>query len=170
MTLIRPSTEADIDEVAALSVRTWQAGYAGIVPAGYLASLDPGARAANIRTRLRTRGSRTLVAVDLEVLVGFATFGPYRLDDAETDETAGELYAIYVSPDHWGRGTGRELLTAAKSGLRGYPVMRLWVLEANTNARRFYERMGLTPDGTTQTWTPRGTTVELPELRYATAL
>jgi ribosomal protein S18 acetylase RimI-like enzyme len=172
MTVIRPSTEADIDEIAALSVRTWQAGYAGIVPADHLASLDPVARAQNLRTRPKTPGSQTLVAEDDGNLVGFVTFGPYREDDGEIDRAAGELYAIYVSPDHWGQGTGRRLLSMARGRLKadGYPDMRLWVLAENTNARRFYERMGLAADGTTQTWTPRGTTVELPELRYATAL
>jgi ribosomal protein S18 acetylase RimI-like enzyme len=100
-------------------------------------------------------------------VVGFVAFGPDRDEDGH-----GELYAIYVLPEHWGGGSGRELLTAAKEGLTeaGYPDMRLWVLAENTSARRFYERMGLTPDGTTQTWTPRGTTAELPELRYATPL
>lgn len=45
--------------------------------------------------------------------------------------------------------------------------MRLWVLEENDRARRFYERMGLAPDGARDTFTPDGTTVELPEVRYA---
>ena len=48
--------------------------------------------------------------------------------------------------------------------------MRLWVLDDNHRGRRFYAAAGLSPDGTRQTWTPRGSTVELPELRYATAL
>ena len=34
MLVLRPLTDADIDAVAAMQVRTWQAGYAGIMPAG----------------------------------------------------------------------------------------------------------------------------------------
>jgi ribosomal protein S18 acetylase RimI-like enzyme len=167
MTRIRPLAAADIDQVAALHVRTWQVGYAGIVPEDYLAALDPAARAEGWRAQLKAPGVVTLVAAT-DRIVGFATYGPFR----EDDDGAGELYAIYVSPDHWGHGVGRELLTAAKKGLTeaGYPSMRLWVLTDNTNARRFYERMGLTADGVAQTWTPRGTAVELPELRYSTPL
>jgi hypothetical protein len=45
--------------------------------------------------------------------------------------------------------------------------MRLWVLEDNDRARDFYERTGLAPDGARQTYTPRDTTAELPEIRYA---
>jgi GNAT superfamily N-acetyltransferase len=165
VTTIRVSTEADIDGVAQVSVLGWQAGYAGIVPADYLAALDPAARAESMRTWWSR--STSLVAEDRGEITGFVTYGPDR-----EEPSSGELYAIYVRPDHWGHGTGRKLLTAARDNLRaaGFPNMRLWVLDANIAGRRFYERMGLTPDGTTQTWTPRGSTVELPELRYATPL
>ncbi len=44
------------------------------------------------------------------------------------------------------------------------------VAEVHVRSWRFYERAGLTADGTRQTWTPDGSEVELPELRYATAL
>ena len=159
--------EADIDGVAAVHVRTWQIAYAGIVPADYLARLDPAVNAENRRTKPAPAGAQTIVAVDDGKILGFASFGPYR------DEPAGgELYAIYIDPDAWNRGIGRRLLDAARDGLRaaGFPDMRLWVLEENHQARRFYERMGLAPDGTRHYYTPRGTHVELPELRYATPL
>ncbi|WP_067505055.1 N-acetyltransferase [Actinoplanes sp. TFC3] len=48
--------------------------------------------------------------------------------------------------------------------------LRLWVLEDNARARRFYERVGFTADGMRDLWTPRGTTVTVPELRYSMAL
>ena len=167
MATIRPITEADYDAVAEIHVRTWQAAYAGIVPADYLASLEPAVFAEWRRTHPAPPGATTLVAEKDGRIVGFVGFGPCR-DDASW----GEIYAIYVSPDQWGRGAGRELLSAARAALTaaGFPAMRLWVLTENHPARRFYERMGLTPDGVSQTYTPRGTTVELPELRYATGL
>jgi hypothetical protein len=54
MTDIRPLTDADIDPVAALHVRTWQAGYAGIIPADFLAALDPAVFAERRRSGTRT--------------------------------------------------------------------------------------------------------------------
>jgi len=44
------------------------------------------------------------------------------------------LEALYVLPAHHGRGIGSALLQAVG------PVDRLWVLEANTVGRAFYER------------------------------
>jgi GNAT superfamily N-acetyltransferase len=163
---IRPLTEADVDPVAVLHVRTWQAGYAGIVPAEVLDAMDPAMLAEHRRTRPEPPGAQTVVADDNGTIVGFASFGPYR---AEDKAEAGEVYAIYVDPDHWGTGAGRALMDRAKTELAaaGYTEMRLWVFTDNSRARRFYERAGLAPDGEHDTFTPRGSTEELPEIRYA---
>jgi len=49
---------------------------------------------------------------------------------------------LYLRPGHTGRGIGRELLAHALRLLgRAYPV-RLYTFQANTGARRFYERAG----------------------------
>ena len=173
MVVIRPLTDADVDAVAAVHVRAWQSGYAGILAAGYLAALDPAGFARHRRERTPPPGARTLVAVDEDVVVGFASFGPYRVDSSDGHNPAiGELYAIYVDPDHWRAGTGRKLLAAARAGLTeaGYPLMRLWVLEDNHRGRRFYGKAGLMPDGARQFFTPRGSTVQLPEVRYSVRL
>ncbi|MGK5678654.1 N-acetyltransferase family protein [Actinoplanes sp. URMC 104] len=171
MAEIRPFADADARPVAEIHVRTWQVGYAGIVPGDYLAGLDVDEFVARRRTRPLPEGAQTLVAEEDGRVVGFVSFGPYRREDGP-DPGMGELYAIYLHPDHWGRGTGRRLIDAARGGLAaaGFPDMRLWVLTGNTRARRFYERAGLAPDGVEKSWTPRGTTAELPEMRYATAL
>ncbi len=106
------------------------------------------------------------MAVDGERVVGFVTFGPPRPDE---DPCVGELYAIYVDPDHWGAGYGRALIAAAERGLReaGYGEAVLWVLASNARSRRFYEIAGWSADGATKTehavW---GRPVELHEVRY----
>ena len=49
---------------------------------------------------------------------------------------------LYIAPGHTGGGIGRELLAHALRVLgRAYPV-RLYTFQANTGARRFYERAG----------------------------
>ena len=164
---IRPITDAEFDPVARIHVRSWQAGYAGIVPAGYLAALDPAVLAERRRAHARHPGTQTLVAERDGTVIGFAAFGPDR-----DDPGVGELYAIYVDPDSWGAGAGRRLIEAAKIALAGagFAVMRLWVLTDNDRARRFYQRAGLRPDGATDYYTPGDTGVQLPELRYSTPL
>jgi RimJ/RimL family protein N-acetyltransferase len=47
--------------------------------------------------------------------------------------------------------------------------VRVWILDANERARRFYERCGFVADGTADRFTahrPDGTVVDLNEIRY----
>jgi ribosomal protein S18 acetylase RimI-like enzyme len=169
MLKVRPIHEDEIDEVARLRVRSWQSGYAGIVPEEFLAALDPAEFAARLRdTSKRPAGAEALCAIEDGRIVGHAAFGPYRSEEGKH----GELYSIYVLPEDWGTGAGHGLFAAARERLAaaGFSDMRLWVLEDNHRARRFYERQGMRPDGEREVWVPRGHTVELPELRYAAAL
>jgi ribosomal protein S18 acetylase RimI-like enzyme len=78
----------------------------------------------------------------------------------------GELTSIYVSPQHWGTGVGRELLSAATEQLRqaGFTEATLWVLEGNTRARRFYASAGWRPDGARKDAVIAG--VPVVEVRY----
>jgi len=46
---------------------------------------------------------------------------------------------LYVDPIWHGRGVGQALLGAARDGLS---ELNLWTFQANTQARRFYERQG----------------------------
>lgn len=63
--------------------------------------------------------------------------------------TDGWLEAMYVRPAAWGTGLADELHAAAVAELRRRDGgrARLWVLEQNARARRFYERHGWRPDG-----------------------
>jgi GNAT superfamily N-acetyltransferase len=62
------------------------------------------------------------------------------------------LEALYVHPSAWGTGVAATLHDAAVAELRAQGVTgaRLWTLERNERARRFYERHGWRPDGTSR--------------------
>ncbi len=64
----------------------------------------------------------------------------------------GWLDGLYVLPDRWGSGIARSLHDEAVERLRnlGCSSARLWVLERNDRARRFYERRGWQADGRTR--------------------
>jgi GNAT superfamily N-acetyltransferase len=163
---VREATEDDTDAIATLHVRSWQVAYAGIMPDDVLAALDPAEFARRRREYLADPrpGAQTLVAVRGGAIVGFAVFGPYR----HGEETGGgEVYGIYVHPDHWWGGAGTALIEEAVARL-DRPV-RLWVLDANEPSRRFYERRGFTADGAVDTFTverPSGERVDLRIVRY----
>lgn len=178
MVTVRPAQPADAEDVVRVQVRGWQTAYAGIMPGGVLAALDQQRSQRITRTRERLTGTgpfSTIVATEQHRVVGFAVYGPYREEqapDSSLDHTVGEVLAIYVDPECQGRGAGRALLDAAVAELRlrGAGEVRLWVLEDNAPARRFYQRYGFAPDGARHLFRvtePDGDPVDLPEVRYA---
>lgn len=70
-----------------------------------------------------------------------AGYGPSRDADADPGRT-GQLATMYLLPQAWGTGTGRELMAAVVDGLTalGYAEATLWVLDSNDRGRRFYAR------------------------------
>lgn len=171
MLTLRAATPWDAHDIVRINVECWQRAYAGIVPDEVLSAMDVQARSVRYRQRMsERRPHETLLAVDGGTTAGYVTFGPYR-DGEALDETAGEIVAIYVDPPAWRTGAGRTLMTAAldRLGERGWDEVRLWVLEANASARRFYTRLGFRPDGASATYPVRrgdGGLVHLAEVRY----
>jgi ribosomal protein S18 acetylase RimI-like enzyme len=166
---VRRARPNDAPAMAAVHIRTWQSAYRRQLPDDYLDSLS---QELPRRTEMWQKEISTPRSAKHELWLagsdrpvdGFVAFGPAR--DADPNVT-GEIYAIYVSPDRWGRGLGRVLFSHAtnRQASFGYAEAILWVLESNTRARRFYEIAGWTADGGTKLEThPNG--VQLREVRY----
>jgi ribosomal protein S18 acetylase RimI-like enzyme len=164
---VRDAVPEDAEAIAHVHVRTWQGAYGHVFPADGLAGISVERRVEGWRrliTELAPR-SHVVVAEDDDRICGFASGGP-----AEEDSALGELYAIYVLPDAWGRGHGRALAEEVARRLRdgGFGEAVLWVLEDNPRTRRFYERAGWRLDGERRQQTFLGTRVSV--VRYRLAL
>lgn len=145
--VLRSATPEDALPVARVHVRSWQAAYRNLLPTDYLDRLRPEDRAKRYDFG-STDPSKpaTIVAVEGDAIVGFATVAPARDADARG---SGELCALYVDPEWWGRHVGRALVEQARWHLRelGFNDAILWVLVGNTRAERFYGLDGWNHDG-----------------------
>ena len=163
----RDAEPRDAAAIAAVHVRSWQAGYRGLFPADFLAALRPEDRAARY-----TLGSadpedpQTLLALAGGQVAGFVTVGPTR--DADV-RGAGEIHALYVDPPRWGAGVGGALLARGCERLleRGHTAAVLWVLDGNTRAARMYEAHGWRADGATRLEDPWGIVARVHRYRRA---
>lgn len=165
---IRPAVTADAAGIASVHVRSWQSTYKGLIPQEYLDGLDIGQRRSTWDRWLGKADWPRMgcfVAAHENDVVGFASFGPTRDEDGDPNLT-GELGAIYLLPDHWGKGIGRALFQSVVGSWRmaGFREATLWVLDANARARRFYERAGWFVDGATKGDESRGFVLD--EVRY----
>lgn len=150
--------------VARVHVRSWQAAYRNLLPDDYLDQLRPEDRAQKYDFGgFDPRKPQTIVAVEEGSICGFATTAPSR--DADLPDH-GELYALYVDPEMWGRGFGIALMSAARAQLlrAGFKDAVLWVLSGNVRAERFYQINGWVADGLCRTDVVWGVTVD--EARY----
>lgn len=151
---VRAAGPGDAEQVAEVHVRSWQAAYRGLLPQDYLDQLDPADRLPRWRRTLEEANRATsgvIVAETGSQICGAAWFGPARDPDSDP-ALVGELIGIYLLPEAWGKGLGRNLMTAAVDHLTaaGYTEATLWVLKSNARARRFYAKAGWAEDGTTK--------------------
>jgi len=140
---VRPLRVYDTDELGRVHVQVWREAYAEHMPADYLERLDPVKSAERWRLRFEMDEPAGIVVVatglDAEI-VGFASAGPTRDEDAPTEW---ELYAINVLAAHHGTGVADQLVDAV---IAQRPAT-LWVVTDNTRAQAFYRRHGFSLEG-----------------------
>ena len=133
-------TDAEIKGKAYVHYKSWQEAYRGIVDSAYL---DAMTLQKCEDTAFKWRDN-IIVAKDGERVVGFAAYGKYRNDELEN---TGEIYAIYVLSDYYGKGVGHMLMEEALERISAFPRVALWVLKDNGRAISFYKKFGFRPDG-----------------------
>ncbi len=111
--MVREARLPDAHGVARVEIEAWRDTYPALLPSAHLVGgLDMARRTVFWRHRLSNRSAlRTVVgAVDSDgPVVGYATWGPCRVDALPF---GGQVFELYLLPDHQGRGLGRRLCAA----------------------------------------------------------
>ena len=161
---IRRAVVDDAPGIARVHVDSWAEAYAGIVPAEVTAARSHEVRLGQWRETLASEEWLTLVAECGREIVGVSSFEA----PAEWDRSAGEaeIRIFYVHPSRWRSGIGRALMASTLAALRELSCRSavLWVMRDNAPARRFYEALGWTPDGSVGEW------AGVPTVRYGLPL
>lgn len=145
---IRTATISDADKIASINVTAWHETYTELLPAEMLSGVTKAARTKRWTSILNsfdeTNGHAAFLAETQGVEQGYVSVGSQR-DKALADQGfSAEVTSIYVLEKAQRMGVGRALLRQAAHHLRyiGHSAASLWVLETNTNARRFYNALG----------------------------
>ncbi len=165
---VREATVRDAKAITQAQVAAWQQAYRGIMGDRYLDELSAEMTGSTNRRRVSIAAPEdprvfNLVGEYQGEVAGWLCAGPSRDD---RDARLGEIWELYVHPDLWRAGIGSALMTAALARLsgEGYAEATLWVFEANTRARGFYERFGWVMDGATAIFERGGS--QAVEVRY----
>lgn len=137
---IREAFQNDCAGIGKVYCESWKTAYQTMLPQTYLDSLtikncSPDKVSAN-----------DIVLAEQERVLGICHFSEARNRDKKV---WGEVAAIYLLPEIWGSGQGRELLgySLGKLKKRGFQNICLWVLKDNIRARKFYEKNGFLISG-----------------------
>ena len=170
--MIRPAALEDASRLAEIHIMSWQAAYADLLPADFLAGLtdETAARTEQWQDWLGTDSPQrsVLVVTDGDEIVGFAHLGPSGDKDLKPREV-GEVYSMYLDPARYRQGWGGELMAAVFDELRagGFTGASLWVMTGHTAAQAFYEKAGWEADGAV---TDHCLGITIPAVRYQRAL
>ncbi|EST10745.1 GNAT family N-acetyltransferase [Sporolactobacillus laevolacticus] len=159
------ATLNNVNDIGFVHAMSWKKAYQGIVPQPYLDQLTPESRAAFFKKVISMSKHEFYLAYLSELPIGMMSIGKSRDDDL--DDHAGEVSAIYLMSDYWGKGYGRQMMDFAVNRLKSqsYQAVTLWVFEDNSRARTFYEKFGYVFDGKKEEVDIGGKL--LTELRYA---
>ncbi len=149
MPLLRVASHDDVEQLAAVFLDCWKTSYAQVMPAALIDGMTARQALVIWADAVRRPGQTIVVAADDAPPHGVLGLVGYRL----TEDGAGYVSSLYVSPRLQGGGVGLLLLSEAEKKLRaaGAETARLWVFEDNAPSRAFYERQGWRPDGRRET-------------------
>lgn len=137
---IKPmETSEEIEMKSRVHWQTWREAYDEILPAEFQEQMTLD----KCRFYSQKYPENTLIASDDAKVVGFVSYGDFQ--DSAT--IAGEIFALYVLKDYYGKGVGQQLMQAAFAALDAYQEIVVWILEDNKRAIAFYEKMGFVFDG-----------------------
>jgi len=146
---IRKALPEDARDYSVCHFTCWQSAYRGIVPDDYLHNMW---QSIEQRTeRYKDAFSNPDAGEYYCVLIAERMIGFFFINKSKDEDKphAGEIVAIYLLEEYWGKGTGRILLDYSVDKLRqmGHGEVTLWTFEDNIRARRFYEKCGFSFDG-----------------------
>lgn len=146
--LLRQAITSDAKGIARVRVVTWQSTYLGLIPDFFLQNLNLEQSTVNWAKRLESsvQSGKTIVAEIDGTIVGYIGIGVSRDLDASD---VGELYTIYVDPEHQGKGVGSALIREGIKFLKSISFNKatLWVFDGNERAIKYYETHGWNPTG-----------------------
>ena len=138
ITIKKMETAEEIEGTSRVQWQTWREAYDEILPAEFQEQMTLD----KCRFYSQKYPENTLIALDGAKVVGFVSYGDFR----DPARIAGEIFALYVLKEYYGKGIGQQLMKAAFAALDGYQEIMLWVLEDNKRAIAFYEKTGFVFD------------------------
>ena len=162
--LIRYADLEDSDVLGEIHSESLQVAFKDIIP-DYVLKDDFSVKRRTERfiMELSENSPKTAMVFEGNEPAGLISFGKCRYGN--NDKSWIEIWRVYLTPEFWGTGMAKELMEWGINEIlkENFSNIELWVLEENTRAKKFYEKIGFKHDNTVQIINMGK---ELKELRY----
>lgn len=132
-------TDDEIKGKAFVHWKSWHEAYPGFVDQEYLDALT----LEKCEKIAYSWPNNLVVAKHEGHVIGFIGYG----DRGNEAPNTGEIFALYVLSEYYGKGVAQQLMKTGLEQLNHYSQICLWVLKENKRAIRFYQKCGFIPDG-----------------------
>ena len=139
---IRKAVPGDEGVLAFIQTESWKAAFGDILsPEELVRCTDPEKAEQMYRSVLQREGCNMAIEFAEGQPHCIAAWGKNRCG---LGEPVGELICIHSLQRNWGKGYGSAMMEYVLAQLKQaqYESVILWVFEANTRARKFYEKHG----------------------------
>lgn len=142
--IIRKAIPGDEQVLALIQTESWKTAFADLLSPEELVRCTNLQKAEQMyHSVLRREGCNMAIEFVADKPHCIAAWGKNRCD---LGNTVGELICIHSLQNNWAKGYGSAMMEYVLAQLRQahYDAVILWVFEANTRARKFYEKHGFT--------------------------
>ena len=140
--IIRKAMPGDEQVLAYIQTESWKSAFAGILSPEELVRCTNLEKAEQMyRSILSREGCNMAIEFVADQPHCIAAWGKNRCD---LGDVVGELICIHSLQNNWAKGYGSAMMEYVLAQLQkaNYESVILWVFEANTRARKFYEKHG----------------------------
>lgn len=144
MFFIRKASPIDYLDIASIHLTSWHAAYADLLPESYREQKNNLADKTKMWKALLSH-SNVMVWIAYDEKHSNLGFIGYFAQNNDY-----EITTLYVLPEHQGLGIGAKLMQISVQQIlasASHANFYLWVLENNTPAIRFYEKLNFVPNG-----------------------
>ena len=132
ITVKQMETPEEIEGKSLVHWQTWREAYDDLLPAEFQETMT----LERCRFFSQKYPENTLIAMDGMKVVGFISYGNFR----DVAIQAGEIIALYVLKDYYGKGIAQKLMKKALTTLEQFSEIFLWVLKENKRAIAFIKK------------------------------
>lgn len=135
--MIKQVTSKNIDDAGYIHSKSWQASHKGIVNNKFLITYTRKQQTGVLKSELKIESNKAYMIYEKNIPLGIINLNIAK----------GKIKCLYVLPECWGKGYGKQLLLHGIQELRQCEKIFLIVMNVNRRARKFYEKNGFVYSG-----------------------